>query len=72
MIEITNKGKAPVQLIIKSKLRTKQFTCLNLPGRGAGKNVYLLPEERYTEYITRVEKMGLIQTRYIPNSALAN
>ncbi len=67
MIEITNKERAPVQLIIRSRTRAREFTCLNIPGRGAGKNVYLLEDERTTPYVERVEKMGLISTRYVPN-----
>ncbi|NDH38425.1 MAG: hypothetical protein EBX77_03930 [Actinobacteria bacterium] len=67
MIEITNLKKFPVQLIIKSKKRTKQFTVLNLPALGKEKNIYHLEDERCTEYIDRAEKDGLITTRRIPN-----
>ena len=70
MIEITNICKHPVQLIIKSKNKVDSFTTLNIPGIGAKKNIYNLEDERSTAYIERVEKMGLIRTRYVPNNIL--
>ena len=70
MIEITNICKHPVQLIIKSKKKVDSFTTLNIPGIGAKKNIYNLEDERSTAYIERVEKMGLIKTRYVPNNIL--
>jgi hypothetical protein len=68
MLEITNKQKFPVQLVIRSRKAPHSFTVLNVPGIGGGKNVYLLEEERATEYIDRAEKDGLISTRHIPNN----
>jgi hypothetical protein len=70
MIEIKNKTRSPVQLVIKSKKAPKSFTTLNIPGIGSGKNVYLLEDERNTEYVERVEKMGLISTRHITKREL--
>jgi len=67
MLEIRNKSKFPVQLIVRSRMAPKAFTTLNIPGVGAGKNIYLLEDERATPYIERVENMGLISTRHIPN-----
>ena len=67
MIEITNKSRSPVQLVIRSTRATNTFTCLNIPGIGAGKNVYLLADERKTEYVDRAEADGLISTRQGPN-----
>ena len=67
MLEIRNKSKFPVQLIIRSRAAPKAFTTLNIPGVGSGKNVYLLEDERNTPYIQRVEDMGLISTKHIPN-----
>jgi hypothetical protein len=67
MLEITNKQKFPVQLLIKSRKGTRSFTVLNIPGVGRGKNIYFLEEERATEYIDRAEKDGLISTRIISN-----
>ena len=70
MIEITNVCKHPIQIIIKSRKKVNSFTTLNIPGIGAKKNIYNLEDERSTVYIERVEKMGLIKTRYIPNNNL--
>lgn len=67
MLEIKNKQKFPVQLVIRSRKAPRAFTCLNIPGVGGGKNVYYLEDERATEYIERAEKEGLISTRHIPN-----
>lgn len=65
MIEVTNKGRSPVQLVVRSRLSPNQFTTLNVPGIGAGKNVILLQDEVITDVIERVEKMGMISTRYV-------
>lgn len=67
MLEIKNKQKFPVQLIVRSRTTPRSFTVLNIPGVGSGKNFYLLEDERTTEYIDRAEKDGLISTRHIPN-----
>lgn len=67
MLEIKNKHKFPVQLIVKSKNAVKSFTTLNIPSIGGGKNVYLLEDERVTDYIDRAVNQGLISTRHIPN-----
>jgi hypothetical protein len=70
MIEIKNKGKSPVQLVVRSRKAPRAFTTLIIPGIGKGKNVRLIEDELNTEYITRVEKMGLISTRYVPNNEI--
>ena len=70
MIEIKNKTKSPVQLVIRSRTAPKSFTTLNIPGVGAGKNTYILEDERNTEYVERAEKMGLISTRYLTKKEL--
>jgi hypothetical protein len=67
MLEITNKNRFPVQLIVRSRKAVKSFTTLNLPGVGAGKNVYLLEDERSTEYIDRAANDGLVSIRKITN-----
>ena len=67
MLEITNKKKHPVQLIIRSRRATKSFTTYNLPGVGSGKNILVLEDERSTPYIDRAEKDGLISIRHITN-----
>jgi hypothetical protein len=68
MLEITNKNKFSLQLIVKSLEAPKAFTTLNIPAIGRGKNVYLLKDERVTEYIHKAEREGLISTRYLPNT----
>jgi len=70
MIEIKNKTKSPVQLLIRSRKSPRSFTTLNIPGVGAGNNSYLLEDERNTEYVERAEQMGLISTRHITNKEL--
>lgn len=70
MIEIKNRTKSPVQILIRSRKAPKSFTTLNVPGIGAGKNTYLLEDERKTEYVDRAEKLGLISTRYITKKEL--
>lgn len=65
MLEIKNKNKFPVQLIIMSKKATRSFTVLNIPGVGSKKNVYFLEDERATEYIDRAEQKGLISVKHI-------
>lgn len=69
MIEIKNKLRSPIQLLIKSKTHPRQFSTLIVYGMGAGKNVYLLEDELKTKYIDDAEKKGLIVTRYIPNKS---
>lgn len=64
MIEITNRKKFPVSLVVRSKTAPRSFTILNLPGVGKGKNVVLIEDERNTEYVARIEKMGIISTKY--------
>jgi hypothetical protein len=67
MLEITNKQRSPVQLIIRSRKVSRGFTVLNIPGIGRNKNVYYLEDERATEYIDRAEKDKLISVKRIPN-----
>lgn len=70
MIEIKNRRKSPVQVIIRSRKAPKSFTTLIIPGIGKSKNVKYIEDELHTEYIDRVERMGLISTRYIPNNEI--
>lgn len=70
MIEIKNKTKSPIQLVIRSRKAPRSFTTLNIPGIGAGNNVYLLEDERNTEYVERAEKLGLISTRQVTKKEL--
>lgn len=66
MIELKNKQKYPVQLVIKCKNKTRAMTVLNIPGVGSGKNVYYLADERATPYIDKAVKEGLITKKYLP------
>lgn len=70
MIEIKNKTRSPVQLVIRSRKKPKSFTTLNIPGVGGNSNIYYLEDERNTVYVERAEQMGLITTRHIPNREL--
>ena len=54
-------------MVIKSNRGPSEFTTLNVPGVGRGKNIYLLEDERATEYIHRAEKDGLISIKTISN-----
>lgn len=67
MIEVTNRQRFPVQLVIRSRKAPRAFTTLNVPAIGKGHNVRLIEDERHTEYIDRAEKMGLISVRQVPN-----
>jgi len=70
MIEIKNKTRGPVQILIRSRKSPRAFTTLNVPGVGAGNNTYMLEDERNTEYVDRAEKMGLISTRHLTKKEL--
>ena len=67
MLEITNRKRFPVQLIVRSRRASRSFTTLNLPGVGSGKNVCHLEDVRSTEYIDRAANDGLIAIRKITN-----
>lgn len=70
MIEIKNKSKSPIQIVVRSRKAPRAFTTLIVPGIGKGNNVRLIQDEAFTEYIERVEKMGLIATRRVPNNEI--
>jgi hypothetical protein len=73
MIEIRNKQRGPVQVIVRSRTEvpgsgTRAFTTLNIPGIGAGNNVYPLEDERHIpEYTERLVKLDMISVRHVPN-----
>lgn len=67
MIEIKNKLRSPVQLVVRSRKSPRAFTTLIIPGIGKNQNVRMIEDEQATEYIDRVEKMGLITTRRVSN-----
>ncbi len=70
MLEIKNKHRFPVQLIIRSRKAPRAFTTLNIPGIGCGKNIFYLEDERATEYIDRAVNDGLISVKHVPNNIL--
>ncbi len=65
MIELKNLKKFPVQVIVKSKRVPNSFTCLNIPGIGKKNNIFLLEDERATEYIDRAVEAGLLTKRIV-------
>lgn len=67
MRKIINRQKGPTQLIIRSRDHVGDFTTLNIPGMGAGKNVIFLEDELITEYVEQAEERGLISTEVVEN-----
>lgn len=65
MLKITNKQKCPIQLILRTKVKPRGFTTLNVPGIGAGKNTVYIEDEMATEYIEKLQKNKLITTKYV-------
>lgn len=63
MLEITNKNKSPVQLLIRSRKKPRTLTMLTIPGIGAGMNIREIEDERSTKYVEQAEKEGLIKIR---------
>lgn len=70
MIEIKNKGKSPIQLVVRSRKAPRAFTTLIVPGIGKGNNVRLIEDEMATDYIERLSDMGLISKRYLANNEI--
>lgn len=68
MIEIKNKQKSPVQLVVRSRKAPRAFTTLIVPGIGKGHNVRLIEDEQKTEYIDRLASMGLIAIKSVSNN----
>ncbi len=69
MIEIRNKQRGPIQLMVKSRMDPRQFTTRIVPGVGAGKNVCCIDDEVMTDAIESLARKGLIETRYLANRA---
>lgn len=65
MIEIRNKQRFPVPLVLKSKTHPKGITNKILPGIGKGNNVINIEDELYTSYIDEAEKRGWISIKKI-------
>jgi len=70
MLEIKNKNRFPVQLIVRSRKSPRSFTTLNVPGIGCGKNIFYLEDELVTEYIDRAANDGLISVKQVSNNNL--
>jgi hypothetical protein len=67
MIEITNRKKQPVQIVVRSTKAPRAFTVLNIPGVGAHKNVAYIEDERHTKYVDEAESRGEISTKHVAN-----
>jgi len=71
MLEIRNKTRGPVQLIVKSfsnrREHSKSFTTLNIPGL---QTVMLEDERVYDVSVERLKKWDMISARYIPNNEI--
>ena len=59
MVEIRNKNRFPVQLVIRSRTAPRAFTTLNVPGIGKGKNIKVIEDELMTEYVQRDREDGI-------------
>ncbi|MHA2043430.1 MAG: hypothetical protein ACW99G_01475 [Candidatus Thorarchaeota archaeon] len=60
MIEIINRKRSPISLMVKSLKAPRSFTIMNIPGVGAGHNVKELAEERITDHV-----MGFVEDKTI-------
>jgi hypothetical protein len=60
MIEVKNKTRHPVQVMVRATRQNHAFHTTVIPGIGKGKNVRRWPEELITEQIRRLEKEGLL------------
>jgi len=65
MIELKNVNRFPVQVVVRSTRVPNSFTCLNIPGIGKKNNIFLLEDERATEYIDRAVEAGLLNKRIV-------
>ncbi len=71
MIEIKNKTRGPVQVLVKSATAPRAFTTLIVAGIGAGFNVVNITDEQaIPEILERLEKIEMISTRYVPNARI--
>jgi hypothetical protein len=77
LLEITNKTKGPIQILVKSTQgsynkkqqacvnTTRAFKSLNIPGIGGGLNVITIPDEKMTDHIKQLEAKKLIKIRHV-------
>ena len=67
MIEIVNRKRFPVQIMVRAN-SPKSFTTLIIPGIGKGNNKKLITDEMHTEYIDRIERdLKWISIKRVPN-----
>ena len=68
MLEITNRTRGPVSLIVRSRKgpQTRQFTTLTVLGIGAGLNVVCIEDEAATQYVDKARREKLITVRTVP------
>lgn len=67
MLEIRNKLKSPIQIIVRSTTKPRALATLNIPGVGSGKNICWIEDERHTEYIDRLKDKKLISVERVLN-----
>ena len=60
MIEVKNKTRQPVQVMVRSATKNRAFHTTVIPGMGKGKNVREWPEELITDQIRQLERDGLL------------
>jgi len=70
MLEVTNKLRSPIQIMVRSKRKVDSYTTLTIPGIGGGKNTVILEDERMTENIERLRKDKLLEYKYIEDVKL--
>ena len=70
MIEIRNKTRSPIPIMVKSRKAPRSFTTLTIPGMGADANVVLIPDEKWTDEISRLEEKKMISVRRISNNQI--
>lgn len=68
MIEIKNKTKGPIQIMVRSRTAPKSFTTQIVKGIGSGQHICYIEDEKKTDYIDEIEKKGLISVKYISNN----
>jgi hypothetical protein len=68
MIEIKNKTRGPIPVLVRSGTAPREFTTLVIPGIGVGKNIRMISDEMVIQdVVERLEKSGLVSTRYVSN-----
>lgn len=63
MLEITNKTKSPLQLMLRSRKKVNGFGLTVLPGMGKGKNKIVIRDEEMTPQIQSLRDLKLLTIR---------